>query len=165
MRILTGCLIVAVASAGLAPSSPELHNRYGLSDWERFTVRPGITATVQYGADRLACQIQIEPYQSLVHQDAQPPHVPTVMPSKDVSEVMEELVPVAIRGKEIGTGSLQASCGGEQVDEYENVLILRTILACAPAGADHDIVVSIVFQRDICPRVKSPVGGIEPKLN
>jgi hypothetical protein len=162
MRIVIGCLVVAAASVGLAPSSPELHNRYGLSDLERFSVRPGITATVQYGADHLACQIQIEPYQSLVHQDAQPPHIPRVMPSKDVSDVVEELAPVAMRGKEINQGSFQASCGGEQVDEYENVLILRTILACAPAGTDHDISVSIVFKRDICPKVKSPLT-VEPK--
>ena len=68
MRIIPGCLIaVAVASFGLAPSSPELHNRYGLSDLERFTVRPGITATVQYGADYLACQIRIEPQESIIH--------------------------------------------------------------------------------------------------
>jgi hypothetical protein len=161
MRILIGCLIVAAASAGLAPSSPELHNRYGLSDLERFTVRPGITATVQYGADHLACQIQIEPYQSLVHQDAQPPHIPTVMPSKDVSEILEELAPVTTRGKELGQGSFQASCGGGQVNEYENVMILRTILACAPPSTDDDIGVSIVFKRDICPKVKSPVS-VEP---
>jgi hypothetical protein len=163
MRTAIGCLIVATASFGLAPSSPELHNRYGLSDLERFTVRPGITATVQYGADHLACQIQIEPYQSLVHQDVQPPHVPTVMHSKDVSEILEELAPVAMRGKELGQSGFQASCGGEQIDKYENVLILRTILACAPAGADHDIGVSIVFKRDICPKVKSP-DGIEPMI-
>ncbi|HEX2777237.1 MAG TPA: hypothetical protein VHN10_11410 [Candidatus Acidoferrales bacterium] len=161
MRICVGCLIVATASFGLAPSSAELHSRYGLSDLERFTVRPGITATVQYGADHLACQIQIEPYQSLVHQDVQPPHVPTVMPLKDVSEILEELAPVAMRGKESGQTSFQASCGGEEIDEYENVLILRGILACAPAGADHDIGVSIVFKRDICPKVKSPVR-VEP---
>jgi hypothetical protein len=162
MRIVSGCLIVAAASFGLAPSSPELHNRYGLSDLERFTVRPGITATVQYGADHLACQIQIEPYQSLVHQDAQPPHVPTVMPSKDVSEVLEELAPAAIRGKGFPQGTFQASCGAEQVDDYENVMILRNIFACAPAGTGEDTRVSIVFKRDICPKVKSPLN-VEPK--
>lgn len=119
---------------------------------------------MQYGADHLACQIQIDPYQSLVHQEAQPPHVPTVMPSKDVSDILEELAPSAMRGKEISIGGgFQSGCAGFRGDEYENVLILRTILACAPAGTDHDINLSIVFKRDICPKVKSPIN-LEPKI-
>jgi hypothetical protein len=64
MRIVSGLLIFAAVIVELAPSSPELHNRCGLSDLVRFIVRPGIRATVQYGADHLAGQIEIEPYRS-----------------------------------------------------------------------------------------------------
>jgi hypothetical protein len=152
MRIVAGCLIVAAASFGLAPSSPELHNRYGLSDWERFTVRPGITATVQYGADHLACQIQIEPYQPLIHQYDQ---TFTLISSKDMADILEELAPVATRGKVINHGSFQASCGVGNFDEYDKVTIMRGMSACAPADA-RDVNTEIVFKREICPNVKLP---------
>lgn len=161
MRILTGCLIVAAASAGLAPSSPELHNRYGLSDWERFTVRPGITATVQYGADHLACQIQIGPYQPLIHPGAP---VTTFIPAKDVSEIVEELAPRAMRGKEVSIGSsFQSGCAAERGDEYENVSILTGMNACAPPNAPQDSAAEIIFKREICPKVKNAFGVSEPK--
>src|SRR6202167_6198403 len=104
LRIVTACLIVATASFGLAPSSPEMHSRYGLSDLERFTVRPGITATVQYGADHLACQIQIEPYQPLIHPAAP---TGTLMSSIEVSEILGELAPPALGGKEADSRSFK----------------------------------------------------------
>ena len=154
LRIVTACLIVATASFGLAPSSPEMHSRYGLSDLERFTVRPGITATVQYGADHLACQIQIEPYHPLIHQFDP---APTLISSKDVSEILDELAPVAMRGKEINEGSFQASCGVGNFHEYENVWVLRGMSACAPAVAS-DSGAEIIFKRDISPKVKPPVS-------
>jgi hypothetical protein len=130
MRVIPGCLIVALASFGLAPSSPELHNRYGLSDLERFTARPGITAAVQYGADHLACQIKIEPFKTIVGEDAQPS---PLISSQEVSELFEELVPRATRGKEIGNGSFKSSCAMENINEFENVTILRGGTACAPS--------------------------------
>jgi hypothetical protein len=162
MRIVAGCLIVAAASFGLAPSSPELHNRYGLSDWERFTVRPGITATVQYGADHLACQIQIEPYRALI-QDV-PPQTPALMSSKDVSDVLEELAPTSMRGREISIGgSFQSGCAAVSGDAYENITILTSVSACAPSNLIRDLGVSIIFKREICPKVKNAFAVSEPK--
>jgi hypothetical protein len=151
MRIISGFLIVAAASFGLAPSSPELHNRYGLSDLERFTVRPGITATVQYGADHLACQIKIEPYKSIVGQDVVPP--PRIS-SQEMSEVLDELVPRAARGKEISNSSFQSSaCGVGNVNEFENVVIFRALSPCGPPNVLGDTATQIVLKRDVCPKV------------
>jgi hypothetical protein len=146
MRIIPGCLIaVAAASFGFAPSSPELHNRYGLSDLERFTVRPGITATVQYGADHLACQIKIERYRSIVGQD--PETAPRISVQK-ISEVLEELVPRAVRGKEISNSSFQSSaCGVGSSNEFENATIFQSLSPCQDSSAQ------IIFKRDICPKV------------
>ncbi len=67
MRTAVGCLVVAVATVGLAPSSQDFHSRYGRPDIERFTVAPGISLTVEYGSDRQACELRIEPTQSLIH--------------------------------------------------------------------------------------------------
>ena len=54
MRFLTGCLLAAAGGVVLTQSSQELHSRYGEPDMERFTVRPGISLTVEYGSDHLA---------------------------------------------------------------------------------------------------------------
>jgi hypothetical protein len=154
MRVLPGFLVVAVASFGLAPSSPELHNRYGLSDLERFTVRPGITATVQYGADHLACQIKIERYRSIVGQD---PETAPRISSQEISEVLEELVPRAVRGKEIINSSFQSSaCGAGNMNEFENVTISQSLSPCQDSSAQ------IIFKRDICSKV-TDMPHLEPR--
>jgi hypothetical protein len=153
MRIIPGFLIVAIVSFGLAPSSPEFHNRYGLSDLERFTVRPGITATVQYGEDHLACQIKIEPYQPVIHPYEPMPSM-RLMSSEEVAEILEEIVPRATRGKEISNGGFQASCGAVNVNEFENVLIVRGESACTATNLVRDTSTQIVFKRDICPKVE-----------
>jgi hypothetical protein len=159
MRIVSGLLIFAAVIFEFAPSSPELHNRYGLSDLERFIVRPGITATVQYGADHLACQIKIEPYRSIIGQYAQPS---PLISSQEVSEVIEELVPSAMRGKEISNGNFQASCMMENVNEFQNVLIVRGASACAPTNLVRDSGTQIIFKRDLCPKVTG-LPHIEPR--
>jgi len=51
LRIIATCLILAAASGVLAPSSQELHNRYGELYLESFLARPGIGLTVEYGSD------------------------------------------------------------------------------------------------------------------
>jgi hypothetical protein len=96
MRIVAGCLLVAVGSLFPPQSSQELHSLYGEPDLERYTARPGISVTVRYGPDHRFCQVLIEPPQSLIHHEDQTP----LMPSEDVSDVLEEIVPLATRGKQ-----------------------------------------------------------------
>jgi hypothetical protein len=152
MRVVAGCLLVAVGSVVLTQSSQELHNRYGEPDLERFTVRPRISLTVQYGSDRLACQALIEPPQSLIHQEDQAP----LMSSEDVSEILEEVAPVATRGKQISTASFQSGCNVGNLTEYENVSIMRATHECDPSSHDRDARTSIIFKRDICPKPRTP---------
>src|ERR1700693_3095246 len=160
VRTISGFLIFAALRSALAPSSPELHNRYGLSDVERFTVRPGITATVQYGADHLACQIKIELYRSIIGQDAQ---VSPLISSQEVSEILEEIVPAWMRGKEISKASFQSSaCGVGTVNEFENVVIFRAMSPCRTPNVVQDSSSQIIFKRDICPKVAG-LPHIEPR--
>ena len=98
MRFLIACFVVAAASAALPQSANEFHNRWGEPTLERFQARPGISVTVEYGSDHLACQIVIEPPQPLIHQEEQTPF----MSSDGVSEILEEVAPVASRGNVIG---------------------------------------------------------------
>src|SRR5258706_241548 len=100
MRTLARFLPLAVASFVLAPSSQDLHNRYGEPDIERFIVRRGIVLIPQYGPDHLPCQALIEPPQSLIHKEKHPP----LMSSDGVMEVLEEIAPATMRGNEIFNG-------------------------------------------------------------
>lgn len=152
MRIAVGCLLVLAGSAVLTQSSQELHNRYGEPDRERFFVRPGISLTVEYGSDHFACNALIEPPQPLTYTEE---HVP-LMSSDIVSGVLEEVAPVALRGKEINSASFVSGCNEAHVTEYENVSIMRSTHTCDPASHDQDVRTAISFKRDICPRPKTP---------
>jgi hypothetical protein len=153
MRFVAGCLLVAVGSVFLTQSSQDLHNRYGEPDRERFEARPGISLTVDYGSDHLACQALIEPPQSLIHQDEQA----RFMSSEGVSEVLEEVAPVAIRGKEINALTHQSGCNVVHMTDYENVFIMRSTHTCDDTSSlDQEVRTAITFKRDICPKPKTP---------
>jgi hypothetical protein len=154
MRFLIACLAVAAASAALPQSSQELHNRYGEPTLERFQARPGISLTVEYGSDHLACQIVIEPPQPLIHQEEQT----QFMSSEGVSEILEEVAPVASRGNVISRSSFQSSCGVGNFTDYDNVTIMRGMSACESSSPNHDSRTQITFKRDACPKTKNPLG-------
>src|SRR5690349_24061104 len=60
MRIISGCLLAMISTLAAAQSSQELHSHYGDPDRERFMARPGISLSVQYGSDGLACFMLLE---------------------------------------------------------------------------------------------------------
>ena len=156
MRIFARCLLVAVGGLVPVQSSQELQTRYGEPDLERFTVRPGISLTVQFGSDHVACQALLEPPQPLIHQEWNPPSPMTLMSTEGVSEVLEEFIPRATRGNHISDSSFQSGCGAGFISEYENVSIMRASYECGPYRPDRDTRTSVIFKRDICPKVKVP---------
>jgi hypothetical protein len=115
---------------------------------ERFTARPGISVAAEYGPDRSACEILIEPPQSLIHQEEKA----RLMPSDGVSEVLGEIAPVASRGKEISSMIDFTGCIAVRMTDYENVFIMRTMHTCDPSSPDQDVRTAITFKRDICPK-------------
>jgi hypothetical protein len=152
MRIVAGCLLVAVGSVFLTQSSQNFHNRYGEPDRERFSTRPGISLTVGYGSDHLACNALIEPPQPLTYTEERVP----LMSSDGVSEVLEEVAPITMRGKEINASVLVSGCNEARVTEYENVSIMRSRHTCDPSSLDQDVRTAITFKRDTCPKPKTP---------
>jgi len=157
MRILIGSFIVT-ASVLLSQSSQDFHSRYGEPDRERFAARPGITLTVEYGSDRVACYALIEPSQPLLYSEE---HVP-LMSSEGVTEVLEEVAPVAMRGKEIFAAIHQSGCNVASVTDYENVSLMRSTHTCDPSSHDQDVRTTITFKREICPRPKTPFTTNRP---
>jgi len=152
MRIVAGCLLVAVGSVLLTQSSQEFHSRYGEPNIEHFAARPGISLAVEYGSDHLACQVVIEPPQSLIHQEEQA----RLMSSDGASQVLEEVAPVAIRGKETNAMIDVTGCVQVHMTDYENVFIMRTRHTCDASSLDQDVRIAITFKRDICPKPKTP---------
>jgi hypothetical protein len=146
MRVFIGCFLVVLASLATAPDSQELHNRYGEPTMERFKARPGISVAVEYGPDRLACVLLIEPPQSVLHQAEQLP----LMPAEGVSEVLEEIVPAAIRGKEVTSATFQSGCNVSLLTEYENVFIMRTTHTCDASSKDQDVRTTVRLKRGVC---------------
>jgi len=134
------------ASVLLTQSSQDLHIRYGEPDRERFEVQPGISLTVDYGSDHLVCQALIQPPQSLIHQDEQARY----MSSEGVSEVLEEIAPIAMRGNQINGSITFSGCNQFRLTDYENVSIMRSTHTCDPSSHDQDIRAAITFKRDIC---------------
>ena len=153
MRILTGCFLIAAMAVAIAPDSEELHKRYGEPYMERFIARPGISVLVEYGSDRSVCAAWIGPAHSLAH----PEEVGPLLRSEDVSEIIEEIAPQAIRGKEITSGSFQASCAVGSMNDYENVYIERQTSACGILNYENQVGTRIFFKRDICPKPAVPL--------
>lgn len=158
MRILVGCFLVAAAGVVLSPSSQELHNRYGEPDRERFAARPGISLTVEYGSDHMACYALIEAPQPLTYTEE---HLP-LMSSAGVAEVLEEVAPVATRGKKIFGRIDFSGCIVTSETDYENVSLMRFTDTCDPSSHDQDVRTTITFKREICPRPKTPFTTNRP---
>jgi hypothetical protein len=150
LPVFVGCLLAATLPNAQAPTSQQLHKMYGEATMERFTVRPGITLTAEYGSDRLACQLLIEPAQLLIEVKDQGP----LMSSEAVSQVLEEAVPTASRGRRIDSNIVQIE-GNELVrTDYENVSIRRicSVTTCTSSNTNQDVRTLVVFSRSACPR-------------
>ena len=122
-------------------------------------MRRGISLTVQYGSDHQACQIVIGPIQPLIHQAGETQFVS----SQSISEILEEVAPVAARGKQIsGNGGFQSSCAVDSISDYENLTLSRVTSACRAASPDQDSGAQIIFKRDACSFAKNPLGVVQP---
>jgi hypothetical protein len=147
MRTLVGSLVLVFASLLLAQTPQDLRNRYGEPDMEHFRPRPNIGLTVEYGSDRLACEILIEPLQPLLHQDDQA----QFMSSETVTDILEEVVPERIRGKQTLAGLHTASgCSEAVFYDYENLSIARSTNNCLPLKPERETRASVIFKRDSC---------------
>jgi hypothetical protein len=147
--ILVGCLFPA-SSNMQAPGPQDFRKLYGEPAMERFTARDGITVTVEYGPDRLACQLLIEPQQVLTEVRNQGP----AMSSEAILETLEQVVPASTRGKQISVDNVQIEGDRLLRTDYENVSIRRvcTVYACGPSPENRDLRTLVVFNRELCPK-------------
>jgi len=141
------CLVAAAAALTLAPGTQDFRKRYGEPDTERFIARPGISLTVQYASDHLACQMLIEsPRQLLLQKNSEG----TLLSPDKVTDILEEVIPLAARGKELNHVVANAGCNAISFIEYENVSITRAVHECVPLQPDREFSATVTFKRDIC---------------
>ncbi len=144
MRTLIGLFALAATGLALVPSSQELHNLYGEPRVESFSAKPGIDLIAEYGGDRLVCQILIEPTKSLFRDKENG----SLMSSESVSEVLEEVVPDAKRGKQTSRALSVSGCNEIYILDYENVSIMRSKHTCDPSSQAQDVRTVITFKRE-----------------
>jgi hypothetical protein len=111
---------------------------------ETFQVRPNIEAVVNYGTGHQVCKIELPPgsYMNIVGEI--PPHFAT---KQQVDEVIDELIPPSVRGKEIGSSLASAGRLSERFTEYEHIKLHE------PQDPDHPgrrTSVTITFNRPDC---------------
>jgi hypothetical protein len=150
MRILAGCVLLASAILAPQQSSSEYHSLYGASDLERFQVRPGITLTVQYGPDGLACQESIEAARPLVGPRDKMA-MTTLLPMNEVDQILEDVVPSGIRGAKLrDLGGWHSGITFESGEDYENVTISRVSQDCQAAPNKCIAGTSVTYKRKSC---------------
>ena len=161
MRVLLCCLLAVATITTLAPTSEDLRRMYGAStdvamhsdgtpNSERFLLSPNIKLTAQYGSDKQACTLVLEPGPpSADHQkDGE-----QLMSSVRISEILEQVAPADKRGEKPRDGSSGVSCAGSigiWFDNYANVYIrhdIRCEEGLIPEGR-----VTVNFKREVCPK-------------
>jgi hypothetical protein len=146
MRIGIACLLVAVASGVLAPSSPEFHARYGEPSVERFMARPGIAVTVEYGSDGAACWVLIEPPRPLFRPEEKLP----LMLSDTVTEILQEIAPNTTRGVSLLSTISAMGCPESETTQYQALTITRSRNMCLSPAPEHEVRATITYNRDVC---------------
>jgi hypothetical protein len=147
MRILVGCALLAAAILAPQQSSSQYHSLYGASDLERFTVRPGITLTIEYGPDRTACRMVIEGSRHLLSNAAD-----TILPQKEVAQILAEAVPPEDWGAELRQlGGFSTGGAYSYGEDYEHLTITHVAPhACPSAAPQCEARAYVTFKRSAC---------------
>ncbi len=129
------CLGFASALFGQIDSY-QLRAKYGPPlDRETFTISPGFQIIVDYGTDRQVCRLEV------------PANQPGVGSQKQVDDVLMELVPMSMRGKQLGSLITTSGNSSFKYTMYEHVDISEPVYA-------SDIVqlspVRVTFKREAC---------------
>src|SRR5665213_1397349 len=145
MTKLAACPMAIFLAAPLAFTqidTDHLRSKYGAPlDRETFTVRPGIEMVVDYGPAKQVCRIQL-PSDRQITGD-----VPLdTITKRQIDQVLNEVVPPSLRGKELGGMAMGSGVGVMSSAEYEHV----TITEFKNAGVGTGI--TVIFKDHACPK-------------
>jgi hypothetical protein len=158
----TSSTVGAEAVRRLTPSAEQLRKRFGIADSgselpDNFVLGRNLKLSVKYGSDRLACSIAIEPVNI-----ANP-----YLPKEEVSKLLDEFAPPAMRGKVLaGYSEFRSSCVGGGMAAYENVFINRWPNYCTPEHPNTEKRATLQFKRDVClklPYIENKPEPVNPR--
>jgi hypothetical protein len=136
----------------IAQTAVDLHNRYGAPDAQRYEVRPGVTLMVRYGSDRSACEIVIERKRSII-----PPGVAeNYVRPEAMTEVIDEVLPEADRGKLLLGVVTTSGCNDLETDDYENVTIHRFRHRCRLPNSEIEGTATVTSKNTSCRAINLP---------
>jgi hypothetical protein len=116
--------------------SYQLRASYGPPlDRETFTISPGYQIVVDYGPDQQV-RLELPPYAPSLEQ-------PGVITVKRVDDILLELVPMSMRGKEVESGLNFMGRVSQRTTEYEHVIISEPQ---DPDAAGRRTGVTVVFK-------------------
>ena len=97
MRIVSALFAILAFAAAAPQDTLDLHMRYGQPDLERFSIRPDVTLTAEYGSDGKACVLSVKPRHGLIAMDT-------------ALDTLSEVAPPDLRGKgQLDTAMMIAS--------------------------------------------------------
>jgi hypothetical protein len=159
LRLGVIAYLFALVASFPADTAQTLEERYGPPISETYLVRPEIVASARYGRSGHVCEIVLSPRKppSLIKSG----HY--TIDSKQLSDVLDEIVPIDERGKYlIGTFDditclPDNDCGGVQ-GKWENVVIYRN----GSTGNEH--YATIQWRREECRQLWNQTDPLLPPL-
>ena len=146
---LSLAIVLLCGPKGIAQAdSSSLHARYGEATVERFAPTPQIELLVNYGADRQACEILIQPTSMSVLPSEK--RFGPMMDETVVSQILEDVSPTLTRGKAGVSRVTKSGCNENRVEEFDMVTFNRTFHRCDPANEKQELSAWVTFKRSVC---------------
>jgi hypothetical protein len=147
MRLLFTAVSFIFALGVLLPAdtSSDFSKRYGSPICETYLVRPAIVASVSYGKSGQACEIVVSPNQSGEPIKSRN----TTINSQQLTEVLDEIVPVEERGK-MRMGIFAHLTCWPSLDCEGTQTIWDTVEIYRNGGDNNEHYATIQWNRDEC---------------
>ena len=142
MVAIVACLGLSSATFGQI-NATTLRLKYGApikndgpANTETFRVRSNIEMLVNYGGSGQVCRIGFPQSEPMVRQGSADAET-----NRQLYEVLDDLVPPSMRGKELPSGRGQIGLASFYITEYENLTIL---------GVGPQTIISVTFKNEGC---------------
>src|SRR3954471_15540690 len=125
-------LLLLAALPAFTQTSAEFKKKYKQLDETHYLIRPEVVFDAEF-VDGQICKIVIEPksiFEASKKSNGIKQLPDNIMQTKTAEEVIEELLPVAGRGRLVHSGSFESGCNEVRMEEYEYVLISRNFHHC-----------------------------------
>jgi len=151
MRPIAFLFFCLTAGSAIAQNTIELTAQYGPPELESYQVADGVTLTVTYGRDRLACNLLVQPR----------PGAAMAISSSVVDKLLDQLVPPRDRKGKAQRMFMQSGCATSSREQYENVSFGRVSNECASADKVQSL--NIQWTRPECASALTPHQQTQPE--